>query len=140
LPSLPETRIESPVIVVNKLLKILLEHRRRFALAVVVVGGALIFSRFSPEFPREVELKLMLGPTHVEVTEVRLSCFAAEEEVRNVCFRFPFGAPFELVHRVSLPEGFYRLVIDREIRSGESRRVTGSFRVPADGAVIVRAY
>lgn len=123
-----------------QLVQIILTHRRRLASIVLLAGLALLAVQFWPQFPRETELDLVLGPEHRQVVEVRLAYLQSDEEIRGVTFRFPNGAPINVKHRIDLPSGLYRIAIERRFHSGEPEKTIRAFTVPAAGVVRVQAY
>jgi len=124
----------------NRLGRAIGPHRRRIALlvlavAVVVVGGAL-----AGAVPREVRVRYLLGPSHAEVTEVRVAYVTeGNEEVQGVRFTYPEGAPERLEHRVRLAPGSYRIVATLS-GPGGSREVRRALTVPTEARVDVELF
>lgn len=123
----------------NRLLKLWLDHRKRFAplvavLAVVVIGSVLLGG-----MPREVEIRYDLGADHEAFSEVSLSYRQQGESVQEVRFDYPGGAPAQFRHRIELVPGRY--AIEASLRgSGQSRDISRALEVPAEGLVRIDLF
>jgi len=115
-------------------------HRRRLALAVLVVAALVVGRTVAEGLPREVQVRYLLGPAHAEVTEVRVVYLTeAEEEVQGVSFRFPGGAPPTLEHAPRLAPGDYRILATLR-GPGGSREVRRGIAVPTEAPLEVELF
>lgn len=115
---------------VRRLLQIIVQHRRRVATLVMIVGMLLVGTRIFGAVPRDVTIEYSL-PSQPSVTEVGIGYFLGEDELIGVRFDHPGTV---ISHQVSLSPGRYR--IEAIVRSsGQERLVSRALRVPADGVV-----
>ena len=124
----------------QRLGRLLATHRRRIA-TVVALGAVLgVGSSLFDAMPREVHLRYRLGPSHGEVTELRL-VYAEEggEAWSGADLAFPGGAPEDVDHRVRLPPGRYRIEASLS-GPGGSRQVWRPLAVPAEGRVEIELF
>jgi hypothetical protein len=113
-------------------------HRPRIARVVAVAGLLGFVWLVAPAVPRDVDVEVMLGPTHLRCTEVRLAYTQAGEEVHGVLLRFPEGAPERVRHTVQLPEGDFEVRAEAHGEPGIRLHKLGTLRSPNEGVVVIR--
>lgn len=120
----------------KKLAKLLLEHRRRLAPAVLLIGLIVVGATVFDAMPRETEIRYDLGPRHRDIESARIAYLMEGDVVHGARFSFEGGAPPSLRHTVELAPGRYE--VKAELRGPTvSRELSRVIRVPADGLVRV---
>lgn len=110
------------------------QHRQRIARVILVAAVCFGATRVWPAVPQTTDLRIELGPQHLEIMELRVELSRDGEAVQGASFRFPQGAPEAVRHELMLPKGRY----DVEVRCRRSTGTTAIERVielPADGPV-----
>lgn len=102
--------------------------------AVLVIGGQLFGA-----VPREVEIRYDLGPDHRSISEARIAYLMDGEEVKGVEFRYVYGAPAVVTHRLELAPGRYAV---HAVLRGEDveRQIERTFEVPTEGLIRIELF
>ena len=123
----------------NSIPRVVAKHRRRLALAVLLLGSWVVGREVLGAYPREVALQYRLGPSHASVVAMTLSYRSHGDELSGVRFSWPTGAPSVVEHEVDLAPGHYEVSAELVHRDGQ-RRVERRFDVPVDGVVQVDLF
>ena len=102
----------------------------------LLLGFAAVGLFFLGAVPRNVTLVYDLGEgADVRVLEVEVR--KADGALRHAEYRFPGGAPRQVVHEVKLPDGAYQVVVWVSGSSGPVRRRTFPIVVSESGPVVL---
>lgn len=113
----------------------------RRAISRVVLLGAVLFlcMRLWPSIPHETNIMYDLGPEHKNIVELRIDYLYEGEAHCGTILHYPSGAPSLVRHRVQLPYGTYRIVIEARWRDRQRKTFVRSLRVPANTVVRINA-
>lgn len=117
----------------HNLFPVLGRSRARIARLALVVAAVVIVAQVYGASPRETRIELVLGPSHLEVIEVRLAYLQRGVEYKAVRFSFPGGAPPRIPHRTDLPAGHFEVNLWLTRRSGSVQRVVRALDTPTQG-------
>lgn len=115
----------------------LLKHRRRIATLVMLVGIGVVGGQLANAYPREVSLRMDLGPAHLLLEEADLRFVGESGEVAGLRLNAP--VPQEVRHRLELAPGRYEVQARLQGELGEQQLRRG-FYVPAEGPISLRLY
>lgn len=114
-----------------------LQHRRRFAPLVLVLGIAGLLVQTSDYVPRDITVSIPLGAGHASVAEAQVDYVRERELAHSITRRWEGGAPRSLTHEVELMPGEYDVSVRLLDRDGSQRRLIGHITAPADGVIRV---
>ncbi len=106
--------------------------RRKLAFAILAIGAAVIGTQLAGAAPRDVQMRLDLGPSSASITSVEAQVSNAEGVFGGFELRFADGAPPLVDHTMSLPPGSYRVRFTLRGPLGQ-RFVERRLDVPTEG-------
>lgn len=116
-----------------------INNRRAISRVVLLCAVLFLGLRIWPSLPHETDIAFDLGSDHEEIVELRIDYLYEGEAHYGTILHYPSGAPSVVRHRVDLPYGVYRIVIQARHRSGRTKTFVRSLRVPADTVARINA-
>ena len=116
-----------------------LGNRRAISRLVLLCAVLFLGLRIWPSIPHETDIVLDLGPEHSKIAELRIDYLYEGEAHYGAILHYPSGAPSKVRHRVDLPYGTYRIVIEARQQNGQTKTFVRSLRVPADTVARINA-
>jgi hypothetical protein len=117
----------------------LLGNRRSISRVVLLCAVLFVGLRIWPSLPHETDIVFDLGPDHNRIVELRIDYLYEGEAHYGTILHYPSGAPCQVRHRVSLPYGAYRIVIETRQRNSRTKTFVRSLRVPSDTVARINA-
>jgi hypothetical protein len=114
-------------------------NRRAISRVVLLCAMLFIGLRIWPSIPHETDIVFDLGPEHKKIVELRIDYLYEGEAHYGTILHYPSGAPSLVRHRVELPYGTYRIVIQARQREARTQTFVRSLRVPADTVTRINA-
>jgi len=117
----------------------LLGNRRAISHVVLLCAVLFIGVRIWPSIPHDTDIVFELGPKHKRIVELRIDYFYEGEAHYGTILHYPSGAPSLVHHRVGLPYGAYRIVIQSRQRNSRTKTFVRSLHVPTDTVARINA-
>jgi hypothetical protein len=117
----------------------LLGNRRAISRVVLLCAVLFVGLRIWPSIPHKTDIVFDFGPDHKKIVELRIDYLYEGEAHSGTILHYPSGAPSRVRHRVSLPYGTYRIVIEARQRNRRTKTFVRSLRVPADTVARINA-
>jgi len=102
----------------------------------LLLGFAAVGLFFLGAVPRNVTLVYDLGDA-ADVRALEVEVRQADGALRHAEYRFPGGAPRQVVHEVKLPDGSYQVLVRVSRSNGPVRRRTFPVVVSESGPIVL---